>query len=475
MSAKSKAPKVGHKFGNWTLIEDIDSGGNADVWRASQPDRENVAIKILRNLGEEPYARFRNEIDALQKIGDVKGIVPMLDYSFPDGKDSRPWYAMPLATGSLEFLKGADSRSIVSEFVRLGETLATLHAKKVAHRDIKPQNLLGWDKRLCFSDFGLVKYPDLSPLTPLRRDVGPKFTMAPEMRREAADANGLPADVFSFAKTLWIFLTKKPLSFDGPYVATSSVGLKNFMPNEYTTTLDVLLTDCTQHDPVARPTIDQVVKRLQDWLEIVGDFQLRNANEWSEFSKKLFPLQNPEQADWGDVAAIVSVLNEVAKVPSLNHMFFPDGGGMTLTESRLAPEVGFIELHMGYVALLKPTKLSYVSFGYDPKWDYLRLEAERVEPTGHYSTEDGAYFEYLSELQPGQYAHPDVYEYRHDSERVLPAGSRSIVRYLRGSFVFFSTSSPYNQNSATYDARHEKMSEMDFKIYMGQLARKFAN
>jgi serine/threonine protein kinase len=475
MSPKPHAPKAGDKFGDWTLVEHVDSGGNADVWKACHPEQSTAAVKILRDLGEEPYARFRNEISALKKLGDLKGIIPMVDCSFPDGKGARPWYAMPFAIPSMEFLQGANSVLIVSEFIRLGKTLTTLHANKIAHRDIKPQNLLGWDDRLCFSDFGLVKYPDLAPITKSRRDVGAKFTMAPEMRREACGADGLPADVFSFAKTLWIFLSGEHLSFDGSYVASSSVGLKNFLPGEYTTTLDVLLTDCTQHDPVARPSIEQVVERLQDWLKITDDFQLRNAHEWSEFSKRLFPLQNPGQADWTEVAAIVSVLNEVAKVRSLNHMFFPDGGGMVLEEARLAPETGFLELHhMGYVSLLKPAKLSYVSFGLDPKWDYLRLEAEPVDPTGCYATKEGAYFEYLSELRPGQYAHPDVYEYRHENERVLPSGSRGIVRYLRGSFVFFSTSSSYNRDPATYDARHEKMNETEFKEYMGRHARRDA-
>ncbi|AOW46638.1 protein kinase family protein [Acetobacter ascendens] len=113
MGTKLKALKVGDKLGNWTLVEAIDSGGNADVWRASHSDYPNAAIKILRDLGEEPYARFRNEISALQKLDDLKGIVPMLDFCFPDGKSARPWYVMPLATGSTEFLKKADKRSIV--------------------------------------------------------------------------------------------------------------------------------------------------------------------------------------------------------------------------------------------------------------------------------------------------------------------------------------------------------------------------
>lgn len=348
-----------------------------------------------------------------------------------------------------------------------------MHAGQIAHRDIKPENLLGLNGRLCFSDFGLVKYPELAPMTPEKRDVGAKFTMAPEMRREAASADGLPADVFSFAKTLWILLTGKPLGFDGPYVADSNVGLKNFMGNQYTTILDKLLSDCTQYDPLARPAIPEVVARLNEWLEVIDDFQLQNAYEWREFAEKFFPLQTPEEATWTDPDAIVTVLSEIAKVPSLNHLFFPDGGGMTLRAIRRAAEPGFIDLDTDFAVLLKPAKLTYVSFGLDPNWDYLRLEAETVAATGHGVVGSQGYFEYLSELLPGRYDHPDVYEHRFDRDRKLPEGSRSVIRYLKGTMVFFSTSSPYNQNSGTYDARHEKMSEAEFKAYMGRGARYF--
>ncbi|WP_455296692.1 protein kinase domain-containing protein [Brucella pituitosa] len=467
MRSKSGQPQPGSQYGKWSLMTRIDGGGNADVWIARNSESRAVAaIKILHNLGKEPLSRFRNEITALRELGNLEGIAPILDYEFPEGKGSRPWYAMPMAKTSAAFFRNADANVIVAEFVRLGETLAVLHAKKFAHRDIKPQNLLGLNGRLCFSDFGLVKYPDLSPITPERRDVGAKFTMAPEMRREAAEADGLPADVFSFAKTLWIFLTGESLGFDGPYAADSSVGLQNYLPGQYTTTLDVLLSDCTQHDPVGRPKIGEVVDRLQYWLRVIDDHALKNANQWAEFAQKFFPRQTPEQAVWTDVDAIVDILNEIGRVPGLNHMFFPSGGGMTIEEARRAPEFGFIELHTGFVTLLKPAKLSFVSFRQDPKWDYLRLEMAPVEPTGYYPVEAGDYYEYLSELNPGQYAHPDVVDYREERERELPAGSRSITRYLRGSFVFFSTSSPYNQDSSTYDARHEQMSEDEFRDYM---------
>lgn len=469
----SGQPKPDTTLADWTLIESIDAGGNADVWLAKRSDGQMGAIKILRNLKDETYARFRNEISALQKLGDMDGIIPMLEGDFPEGKGARPWYAMPVAQSSKAFFQNADSKAIVAEFVRLGQTLEKLHALQIAHRDIKPENLLGLNGRLCFSDFGLVKYPDLTPITPERRDVGAKFTMAPEMRREAAGADGLPADVFSFAKTLWIFLTRQSLGFDGPYIAGSSVGLKNFLGQQYTTILDKLLSDCTQHDPLARPAITEVVARLAEWLKVIDDFQLQNAYEWREFAEKFFPLQAPEEATWTDRDAIVTVLSEIAKVPGLNHLFFPDGGGMTLRAVRRAAEAGFIDLDTDFAVLLKPAKLTYVSFGLDPNWDYLRLEAEPVDATGLGSEGSQGYIEYLSELLPGQYDHPDVYEYRFDRDRELPKGSRSVIRYLKGTMVFFSTSSPYNQNSATYDARHEKMTEAEFKAYMGRGARYF--
>lgn len=465
--------KSGDTLATWTLIETIDAGGNADVWLARRGDGQEGAIKILRNLKDETYARFRNEISALQKLGYMDGIIPMLESDFPEGKGTKPWYAMPVAQSSMVFFHKADSKAIVTEFVRLGQTLAKLHALHIAHRDIKPENLLGLNGRLCFSDFGLVKYPDLTPITPERRNVGAKFTMAPEMRREAAGADGLPADVFSFSKTLWIVLTGQSLGFDGPYIAGSSVGLSNFLGEEYTTILDKLLSDCTQHDPLARPTITEVVTRLNEWLKVIADFQLRNAYEWREFAEKFFPLQSPREATWTGPDAIITVLSEIAKVPSLNHLFFPNGGGMTLRAVRRAAEPGFIDLDTDYAVLLKPAKLTYVSFGFDPNWDYLRLEIEPVAATGHYHVKPEDYVEYLSELLPGEYAHPDVYEDRFDRDRELPEGSRAVERYLKGTMVFFSTSSPYNRDSSTYDARHEKMSEAEFKAYMGRGARDF--
>lgn len=112
--------------------------------------------------------------------------------------------------------------------------------------------------------------------------------------------------------------------------------------------------------------------------------------------------------------------------------------------------------------------------GLDTKWDYLRLEADRIEPTGHYPVNENDLHEYLSELGPGRYGHPDIWEYARENDRALPPDSRGVTRYLSGSFVFFSTASPYNQDPSTYDARHHAMSEAEFREYVGRNATRSA-
>jgi serine/threonine-protein kinase len=257
--------------------------------------------------------------------------------------------------------------------------------------------------------------------------------MAPEMRRFADKADGLPADVFSFAKTLWIALTSEELGFDGQYAAGSDIALKNFYRGMCTTTLDEVLTECTRNDPAQRPGIEVVAARLREWLELAPDFDRRNAAEWIELMQLLFPLGTPERAARSDIDAICTVLNEIGKVPGLNHMFFPDGGGNTITNASRAGEKGFIAMEALGTSILKPLKLTFESFGLDSHWNYFRLEAEKVAPTGKYEVDDDDYDEPLTELKPGVYGSPDLWDYQdYDEERKLPKTARPVVRYLKG-------------------------------------------
>ncbi|WP_253822084.1 hypothetical protein [Vibrio sp. 99-8-1] len=58
-------------------------------------------------------------------------------------------------------------------------------------------------------------------------------------------------------------------------------------------------------------------------------------------------MEKKETATWTDLDSIIGVLNEVAQVRALNHMFYPTGGGHTITAASKAKEDGMLALHVG--------------------------------------------------------------------------------------------------------------------------------
>lgn len=469
-------PQAGSVFDGWLLEAPLGAGGNGDVWKAARPGEAPQAIKILRSVSAETYERFKIETSTLEKLGRMPGIIPLIEKFVPDDKSGpTPWFTMPMAVPFEQYIRGRKPVDVVEDFVMLAVTIQELHEVGISHRDVKPANFLYYEGRLCLSDFGLVKYPDRATITPPRRDIGAKFTMAPEMRRLAASADGLPADVYSFAKSLWIALTGQELGFDGQYNPLSTLGLSNYLGKVYTTTLDRLLEECTDTDPLRRPAMSSVVPRLREWLAICKDFHSRNLTEWTELTRKLFPLGDPMRSTWVGVDTICLVLAEIAKTPSLNHMFYPSGGGNTITAVSTAVEDGLIALHIGekMVELLKPAKLTFESFGTDTSWSYFRLEAAPIAPSGIKGAvcPDGIY-EALTEISPGHYAPYACWDQNEYNEQPLQKSARPASRYLKGAFVFFSTRSAYNTDPSTYDARHNNMSEEQFRAYIARNAQR---
>lgn len=469
----SNGKKSGDKLGTWELKHILGQGGNGDVWEVTNGSGQAHALKILHKTTTEALARFRTEKEVLKTIGNIDGIVPLLESDLESEADNSPWFVMPLAEPFNTYRQRTDLLTLLKDFVSLADTLCILHEQSYAHRDIKPENILFFKGRLCLSDFGLVKYPGKPELTPDKRDVGAKFTMAPEMRRNAAKADGIPADVYSFAKSLWIAITNLKLGFDGQYIPNGTLSIRPYIERFYATPIEQLLAECTNSDPLQRPSMNDVRDRLKEWIAVSEDFQLRNELEWIEVGSKLFPFGIPSRAVWHDIDEICSVLRVAAGADGLNHMFYPDGGGMTLTGATRSHEKGLIELkrHEQSVDVLKPKKLSFESFGKELEWCYFRLEATPIEPT---AVEGGlrseGICEELVEIAPNQYVHPSCWDYDEFNGKPLPKTARRVQRYLKGSFVIFSTTSVYNQIPDTYDARHNAMTEEQFREYIERSA-----
>ena len=73
------------------------------------------------------------------------------------------------------------------------------------------------------------------------------------------------------------------------------------------------------------------------------------------------------------------------------------------------------------------------------------------------------YYQYLTEVRPGEYLPTSAWDNRDEEGYDLGPQARLIVRALKGSFVLFAKFSPYERLSHATDATHEGLSRDTFR------------
>ena len=252
--------EAGATLGRFQLLERIDDdrGGNSEVWRA-ECSAQHFAVKILRR--RDRLTRFLQEIDFLS--GDPgDGVLSLVDKHLEG--ESVYWYSMPLATPLRKALEiDRSPQYIVEIFATYAEVLARLAAKGVSHRDIKPDNLFILDGKPVIGDFGLVTYPGKEPITEIGERMGPMYFHAPEMLENTDGADSKAADVWSFAKSMWVCLTGQNYPLPGEHRSGPAFDLKTWVSHPRIIELNNLILACTRIDPAIRPTMDEVAKELR--------------------------------------------------------------------------------------------------------------------------------------------------------------------------------------------------------------------
>jgi len=469
--------KKNQKFGEWILLEYLGGGGNGEVWKAINLKDEIQAIKILKKIKPKAYSRFIDEIKILEKNSNLTGLIPITAKFLPESlKNNIPFYVMPIAESLTEKLKYSSLKQKIQTFIKIGETLNLLHRQEVSHRDLKPANILILNNEPVIADFGLVHYPNKKNISLKNEPIGPKWTMAPEMRRESSISNGLKADIYSIAKTLWIIITGQEKGFDGQYKSESILSLNKYCINEYTLPIEKLIEDCTDNEPEKRPNSNDFVYSLKEWIKLEKNYHLKILHQWNSIQQKLFLLAPPKSCSWDNLKDIKKILNIICTYENLNHAFFPNGGGLDLIKVRISHEKDCLELDFkGLIDIIKPKALFFESFEESPEWNYFRIDLQELDPivlneyekeTNHQDKTND--HEELSELLPGRYFPFYILEHKsnHKDSYPITTFSRQVTRWFRGSFVFFSKRSPYNLASSTYDGRHNKMEANVFRAYI---------
>ncbi len=213
-----KPHEENRQFGNYDLIERIDTGGMGEVYRAYQRTAFNreVAVKIIRrDLAHDPVARerFSREAEVSSHLKH-EHILPLFDYGQVDGQ---LFLVTPYIAGGNLARRLRNGPLPLPEvhrlFTALVQAVAYIHRRGIVHRDLKPSNVLldsddeTGEVYVRLIDFGIAKRSGAAaspPLTTSGHELGTLAYMAPER------LNGIAApgnDIYSLGVILYQMLT----------------------------------------------------------------------------------------------------------------------------------------------------------------------------------------------------------------------------------------------------------------------------
>ena len=205
----------------WTVRSDGESYESGQSWVfevCRSGDDASYALKRLKN--SQRHGRFEREIRTMLELhaAGLGFIPPVIDSGMEKDK---PYYVIPwYPLGSLADL--IDSGRYVGQIEEgltlladVARRIARVHASGVAHRDIKPGNILISGAGPMIADFGLClttpEEMETIRLTPSHEVVGSRFYVAPENESGMnEDDDQRPADFYAFAKVIWATLAPSP-------------------------------------------------------------------------------------------------------------------------------------------------------------------------------------------------------------------------------------------------------------------------
>jgi serine/threonine-protein kinase len=204
------------KFGSYLRLFEIGRGGMATVYRATAPDGNLVALKLLGiHLANDKTAvnRFKNE----SQLGLVHPNIVRVNNA--GVIDETPFIEMEYVPGeSLDRLILREGPLTPAQLAPILEDAARAldyaHDKGVVHRDVKPSNILiRSDGRAMLADFGVAKAAGITAYTATTARVGSVFYMSPEQAAGAYDITKA-TDVYSLGVTAYFALSGRH-PFDG--------------------------------------------------------------------------------------------------------------------------------------------------------------------------------------------------------------------------------------------------------------------
>jgi len=240
----------------YTVITTVGRGGNATLFGAYDPKGEKVAIKVLHpELAVSVAAdRFLREIRYASQLHHPH-IAPLLDSG---ETDYLLWFVMPYVPGdTLRQALRRERMLPIDRAVRIAaemlEALEHAHEHGLAHRDIKPDNIVCSPSGAVLVDFGIARAIARSGEDRVTRSgfvVGTEEYMSPEQAGGSPDIDGR-TDIYSLGVVLFEALAGRP-----PFSSPSAAAVLDMQQHHPPPDLRGLRRD------VPKPLGDAVMKAL---------------------------------------------------------------------------------------------------------------------------------------------------------------------------------------------------------------------
>src|ERR687888_1862800 len=208
----------------YRLESKLGSGGMSTVYLARDETLERwVAVKVMhREMSDQPdqIERFRREARAVAQLSHPN-VVSVIDAGEDGGY---PYIVFEYVDG--ETLKQRIERTgplpvaeATAYAIEIGRGLAAAHARRLVHRDVKPQNvLIDPEGRAKVTDFGIARSLEDDGLTATGRVLGTTDYVSPEqaLGREVTQQS----DIYSLGVVLYEMLTG-----EAPFKADTQVAV----------------------------------------------------------------------------------------------------------------------------------------------------------------------------------------------------------------------------------------------------------
>ncbi len=281
--ARGADPRIGTIVGShYQLVKKLGVGGMGEVFQANDLFlKRQVAVKFMsREMGaqRDMRLRFLNEGRLLATVKHPAVVdIHACEVDAPNGC---PFLVMELVDGqtldSVQAQLRADLPRFFRVMIELMEGINACHAKKIVHRDIKPDNLLlcSATGRLKIVDFGIAKGP--RTLTEVGTMMGTPKYMSPEQVQGKGDLSEA-SDIYSIGVVMWELLTgsapfEAEEGADQPGLAIALKHLREDPPWEEFRRrvplpgMELLLRCMLDKSPHARPAAVDVIDALRQEL-----------------------------------------------------------------------------------------------------------------------------------------------------------------------------------------------------------------